>query len=87
MISRRAARAFHAYGQIRDRIGPRGGLAPWQGGPACHMMTPDLADRVTIAELAEGCGLSVSYFVGAFRKTMGVPPRAQMADESARAPG
>lgn len=80
MISRRAARAFHAhiiptYGENRDRIGPRGGLAPWQGGPACHMTTADLADRVTIAELAEGCGLSVSYFVGAFRKTMGVPPR------------
>lgn len=84
MTSRRAALAFHAhiiptYGQIRDHIRPSGGLAPCQSRPACRIMAADLTDRVTIAELVEGCGLSVSNFVDAFRKTMGVPPRAQIS--------
>ncbi len=79
MISRRAALTFHAHiiptcGQIHDRIRPGGGRAPWQSRPARHTMTADLPDRVTIAGLAERCGLSVSYFVDAFRKKMGVPP-------------
>ncbi len=84
-----AALAFHAhivraYGEVRDPVHPRGGLAPWQSRRACGMMTADLSGRVTIAELAAGCSLSVSYFVHAFRKTMGIPPHKWLMDQRLR---
>lgn len=58
-----------------------GRLCPWQLRRACDMMTSDLSGKISVAELAEACCLSVSYFVRAFRNTMGMPPHKWMMEQ------
>jgi AraC-like DNA-binding protein len=50
------------------------GLAPWQGRRAAEMMRENLDGNVRLSELARECGLSVSHFARAFRKSLGVSP-------------
>jgi AraC family transcriptional regulator len=52
----------------------RGGLAPWQGRRATEMVRENLDGSVRLSELARECGLSVSHFTRAFRKSFGVSP-------------
>ena len=52
----------------------RGGLAPWQLRCACDFINANLAGDPSIAEVANQCGLSSSYFTRAFKQTTGVPP-------------
>jgi len=71
--------AFHAhiiraYGQDYGTVRLRGGLAAWQLRNVCDLMIAKLADRITTAELAEACGLSISQFNYAFRQSTGTPP-------------
>ncbi|WCM29643.1 AraC family transcriptional regulator [Sphingomonas sp. QA11] len=78
--------AFHAhvvgtYAGRGQALRQRGGLAPWQLRRARDLMMADWGRRLTIRDLAEACGLSVSYFARAFRETTGMPPHQWLMDE------
>lgn len=55
-------------------VAKRGGLAPWQGRRAAEMMRERLDGNVHLSDLARECGLSVSHFTRAFRKSFGMSP-------------
>ena len=61
------------HGQDVQRV-TAGGLAPWQVALALRLLHRDLCDDVLVADLASKCGLSPSYFVRAFKVSMGTPP-------------
>jgi len=73
----RALRAHiaQAYGAIEcaSQRG-RGGLAPWQERRAKETLSRDLSGRVSCAQVARECGLSVSHFNRAFRQSLGIAP-------------
>ncbi|TBY27445.1 helix-turn-helix domain-containing protein [Rhizobium leguminosarum] len=50
-----------------------GGLAGWQERRSKELIESELG-TVSLAQLAEECGISVGHFVRAFKKTTGVPP-------------
>jgi AraC family transcriptional regulator len=52
----------------------RGGLAPWQKRRAAEMIRENLDGNIHLSQLARECGLSVSHFTRAFRKSFGVSP-------------
>jgi AraC family transcriptional regulator len=52
----------------------RGGLAPWQGRRATEMIRENLEGNIRLCDLARECGLSVSHFTRAFRKSFGKSP-------------
>ena len=63
------------YGGMRPLSPPiRGGLAAWQVRRAKEVLSAHLDGRVPLKEVARACGLSVSYFSRAFRRSMGVAP-------------
>jgi len=49
----------------------RGGLAPWQKRRLTELLNEHLDGSVTLATLAEECGLSISHFARSFRLTFG----------------
>ena len=51
-----------------------GGLAVWQERLAKDMIAAQLDGKVRLADLAAACGLSVSHFARAFRRSTSVPP-------------
>jgi AraC family transcriptional regulator len=65
------AQTFGGLRASRDSVGA---LAPWQLRRATTMMTSLLDDDLSLKELAAQCGLSVSYFVRAFKATTGDSP-------------
>jgi AraC family transcriptional regulator len=52
----------------------RGCLAPWQLRRACDFIVANLGSDPSMAEVANECRLSSSYFARAFKQTTGVPP-------------
>jgi AraC family transcriptional regulator len=69
------AHVAHAYGGMSN--GPRlvkGGLAPWQERRSKEMLVANLAGSIPLVMIAEACGLSVSHFSRAFRKSTGLAP-------------
>jgi AraC-like DNA-binding protein len=52
----------------------RGGLASWQERRIKELIDANLNADISIAWLAEQCGLSSSYFSRAFRESVGMPP-------------
>jgi AraC-like DNA-binding protein len=52
----------------------RGRLAAWQVLRVKKLIEGNLAAEISVAWLAEQCGLSPSYFARAFRESVGVPP-------------
>ena len=71
------AHVAHAYGGMLNR--PRlvkGGLAPWQERRSKEILAANLAGNIPLAEVAKTCGLSVSHFSQAFRKSTGLAPHA-----------
>ena len=63
------------YGGMRPLSLPvRGGLATWQVRRAKEILSTNLDGRVPLKEVARECGLSVSYFSCAFRRSMGAAP-------------
>jgi AraC family transcriptional regulator len=89
------AHIVRAYGSVPS--GGRstgGGLAAWQLQRARDYMNAHLAGDPSIAEVANECKLSSSYFARAFKQTTGVPPyrwltkqRVERAKELLRDPG
>jgi AraC family transcriptional regulator len=69
------AHVAQMYGGMR--VAPqltRAGLAPWQERRAKDLLSSNLAGKMTVSQLAAECGLSVSHFSRAFRKSVGMPP-------------
>lgn len=56
----------------RSRAGAK--LAPWQVRLAVEALGAEVSRTVAIPLIAARCGLSFSYFVRAFRNTVGVAP-------------
>lgn len=62
---------------LRDRGSSspgRSGLAPWQVKRVTQRIEDNLADDVSLSELAKLVGLSPSYFCRAFARSTGLPP-------------
>jgi AraC family transcriptional regulator len=69
------AHIVRAYGSVpAGRQIASGGLASWQLQRARDFMNANLAGDPSIAEVANECGLSGSYFARAFKQTTGMPP-------------
>jgi AraC family transcriptional regulator len=63
------------YGGLRiSRTSERGGLTPWQLRLARDTINAQLDGRVSLAQIADDCGLSVSHFAKAFKRSTGVSP-------------
>jgi AraC-like DNA-binding protein len=52
----------------------RGGLASWQKRRVIDLFKEHLDESPRLATLAQECGLSVSHFARAFRRSFGTPP-------------
>jgi AraC-like DNA-binding protein len=69
------AHVAQTYGGMQPLLRPvRGGLAPWQVKRAKEILSANLDGRVPLKEVARECGLSVSHFSHAFRRTIGAAP-------------
>jgi AraC-like DNA-binding protein len=65
------------YGGMRSLVPPiRGGLAAWRVKRAQEILSANLDGRVLLKEVASECGLSVSHFSRAFRRTVGAAPHS-----------
>jgi AraC-like DNA-binding protein len=72
-----AAHTAQTYGGLQTAARPlKGGLAPWQERRSKDMIAGDLTGATPLLEIAEACGLSVSHFSRAFRKSTGFSPHA-----------
>ena len=71
------AHVAQTYGGMQVRSRPiQGGLAPWQEKRSKHLLTSDLTGALPLIDVAKACGLSVSHFSRAFRRSTGVAPHA-----------
>ena len=67
--------AAKTYGGMQPAIRPlRGGLASWQMKRTEDTLAANLEGDVSIADLANDCGVSVSHFSRAFRQSTGLSP-------------
>ena len=85
-----AAHVAQTYGGMEPypRRPIEGGLAPWQEKRSKDMLAGDLTGATSLNEIARGCGLSVSHFSRAFRRSTGLSPHAwllHMRVEAAKA--
>jgi AraC family transcriptional regulator len=72
-----ASHTTQKYGGIRTLSKPlKGGLAPWQERLSKELIANNLAGAISLSEIAKTCGLSVSHFSRAFRKSTGLAPHA-----------
>jgi AraC family transcriptional regulator len=63
------------YGGLQPPSRPvAGGLAPWQVKRAKEIFCATLDSSVSLKDVPRECGLSLSYFSRAFRRSVGVPP-------------
>ena len=69
------------YGGMQAQSKPiQGGLAPWQEKRSKAMLASDLAGATSLSEIAKACGLSLSHFSRAFRRSTGLAPHAWLLD-------
>jgi AraC-like DNA-binding protein len=70
-----ATHVAQTYGGLMPVVRPvRGGLAPWQIKRAKEILCANLDGSVSLEEIAQECGLSVSHFSRAFRISVGMAP-------------
>jgi AraC family transcriptional regulator len=70
------------YGAMRIDCQPvRGGLAPWQVRRSTEMLLAHLDGDICLIKVARECELSVSYFVRAFKQTIGLPPYRWLTEQ------
>lgn len=63
------------YGEFRKGPPtPNNGLSSWQERLAKELLSADLGEEPSIADIAKACSLPESRFVRAFRQTTGAPP-------------
>ncbi len=66
-----------AYGHMQAHARPiLGGLAPWRERRSKEMLAADLTGATPLQDIAAACGLSVSHFTRAFRRSTGLAPHA-----------
>ena len=71
------AHVARAYGGMQAHCLPiQGGLAPWQEKRSKEMLAGDLTGATPLCDLAKACGLSLSHFSRAFRRSTGLAPHA-----------
>jgi AraC family transcriptional regulator len=84
-----AAHCAQTYGGMEPVSRPiKGGLAPRQEKRSKEMLAGDLTGETPLQEIAAACGLSISHFSRAFRKSTGLSPHAwllQIRVESSKA--
>jgi AraC-like DNA-binding protein len=69
------AHVAHTYGGMRTAAqAAPGGLAPWQERRAKEILGANLDGEISLKGVALECGLSISHFSRAFRKSTGVAP-------------
>jgi len=69
------AHVAQTYGGMRPVLRPvQGGLAPWQVRRAKEIFSANLDGNVPLKEVARECGVSVSHFSRAFRRSVGMAP-------------
>ncbi|UCI05177.1 helix-turn-helix domain-containing protein [Mesorhizobium sp. B1-1-8] len=69
------AHVLRTYGGLPPlRVRKGGGLAPWQARRAAELIAARLNGNLHLSELARECGLSVSHFTRAFRKSFNRSP-------------
>jgi AraC family transcriptional regulator len=74
------AHMAHVYGGINNaRQTVRSGLAPHQERRAKEHMVACLNGNISLADLAEECGLSARHFSRAFRQSTGLSPHRWMS--------
>ena len=67
--------AAKTYGGMQPVVRQlRGGLAPWQMKRTEETLAANLEGDVSLADLANDCGVSVSHFSRAFRQSTGMSP-------------
>ncbi|MDS7593887.1 AraC family transcriptional regulator [Agrobacterium tumefaciens] len=71
---------MQTYGGLYFPPRGKGALAPWQERRALEFLVAHLDARFSVAQLAEECGLSSSYFNKAFKKTFGKTPHRWLID-------
>jgi AraC family transcriptional regulator len=72
-----AAHTAQTYGGMQAYSKPiQGGLAPWQEKRSKDMLAGDLTGATPLDQIALACGLSVSHFSRAFRRSIGLAPHA-----------
>ena len=69
-----ASYCAQAFGGLQPWTRYQGGLAPWQERRAKEMLAADLAGLAPLHDIAAACGVSVSHFSRAFRRTTGLAP-------------
>jgi AraC-like DNA-binding protein len=72
ILNAACAHALGRYGAARFPGTPAASLAQWQEQRAKEMMSEHM--DVSLSELAQECGLSVSHFARAFRRSTGMSP-------------
>ena len=70
-VGHHAAREF---GGMSTASRVTGGLSPLQVRRVKERLATDLVGQTRIADLAKECGMSASWFIRAFRKSVGIPP-------------
>jgi AraC-like DNA-binding protein len=77
LILAMAAHVAQTYGGMQPSSRPiQGGLAAWQEKRAKDMLAGDLTGATPLHDIACICGLSVSHFSRAFRRSTGLSPHA-----------
>lgn len=71
-----ASHVAATYGAMRPRAIRLGSLAPWQLRRAQEMLASDITGSLSLQEIADACGLSVSYFSRAFKVATETTPYA-----------
>jgi AraC family transcriptional regulator len=74
----------HEYGVIRRQEQRRGGLTAADERRAKDLLMSRIDGDVSIAELAQECGLSRSHFIRAFKASTGRPPYRWLAEQRLR---
>ncbi|MFT0174045.1 helix-turn-helix domain-containing protein [Paraburkholderia mimosarum] len=62
------------YGNVRIRTPGKGGLTACQLRAAKELISENLSGDVSLAFLAQACGLSPTHFARAFKESVGLPP-------------
>ncbi|UCI05172.1 helix-turn-helix transcriptional regulator [Mesorhizobium sp. B1-1-8] len=76
-----AAHTAQSYGGMQAVSRPlKGGLAPWQEKRSKEMISGDLTGATPLREIAAACGLSVSHFSRAFRRSTGLAPHTWLLE-------
>jgi AraC family transcriptional regulator len=62
-------------------VAVRGGLAPWQERRAREVIAAHLDGGIGLKDVAQECGLSVSHFCRAFKRSLGTTPHGWLTQQ------